>query len=521
MARSQSAARLAHIPLYPWFIAAYPALQLVAHNVGQVGVQQVLRPLAASLIVATLGYYVLLKLTRDRHRAALLISLLLVLFFSYGQLYEVLRETRVFGLLVGRHRYLAVLYVLLLIGGVWLVLRARDAAAKLTPLLNVFAVALLVIPIFRIGDHQLSQARASSGQTQGGALQFDTEELPDIYYIILDGYARGDALLEDLRYDNSEFLSNLEQLGFYVAPCARSNYARTEYSLTSALNLEYMPTIQQNLVEQGLDPNETRPLVRQSLVRSQLEELGYRAVAFQTGYDWSDWRDADVYLSAARHPLDLSRYSAFEALFLETTALKLWLDTRYALALADDHDVGIRYGGHIELQTNILDQLPGVASIGEPTFTFAHLLIPHHPYIFGPEGEIRSDPGFFSGEDSTPIDDRYQRIGYTGGVEFVNQRMLEIVEYLIEGSDRPPIIVIQGDHGLRDDNRFEVLSAYYLPGSEGPLAYSEITPVNTFRLIFDRYFGTGHGLLPDISYNEDDDINRPIPETSPMCVAEA
>ena len=68
-----------------------------------------------------------------------------------------------------------------------------------------------------------------------------------------------------------------------------------------------------------------------------------------------------------------------------------------------------------------------------------------------------------------------------------------------------PIIIIQGDHGLFSSNldwRFGILNAYYLPG-HNDLLYPKITPVNTFRLIFNSYFGTDYQLLPDISYYSD------------------
>jgi hypothetical protein len=39
-----------------------------------------------------------------------------------------------------------------------------------------------------------------------------------------------------------------------------------------------------------------------------------------------------------------------------------------------------------------------------------------------------------------------------------------------------------------------------LPGDGQEQLYETITPVNTFRLIFDTYFNGDYGLLEDISY---------------------
>lgn len=47
--------------------------------------------------------------------------------------------------------------------------------------------------------------------------------------------------------------------------------------------------------------------------------------------------------------------------------------------------------------------------------------------------------------------------------------------------------------------RLSILNAYYLPGRENAY-YKAITPVNTFRVIFNQYFGTKLSILPDRSF---------------------
>ena len=45
-----------------------------------------------------------------------------------------------------------------------------------------------------------------------------------------------------------------------------------------------------------------------------------------------------------------------------------------------------------------------------------------------------------------------------------------------------------------------ILNALYLPGQTTAPLTPEMTPVNTFRIIFNRYFGTDMELLPDRNY---------------------
>jgi hypothetical protein len=80
--------------------------------------------------------------------------------------------------------------------------------------------------------------------------------------------------------------------------------------------------------------------------------------------------------------------------------------------------------------------------------------------MFNPAGEIWSDPGFYNGELTAPVDEWHWVVGYTSEIQFINTRLLDIVEGILSESDIPPIILIQGDHGLRDDNRLQVLNAH-------------------------------------------------------------
>jgi hypothetical protein len=49
------------------------------------------------------------------------------------------------------------------------------------------------------------------------------------------------------------------------------------------------------------------------------------------------------------------------------------------------------------------------------------------------------------------------------------------------------------------------LNAYYFPGVQNDVLYNRLTPVNTFRIVFNLYFGAGYDLLPDKSYAFVDD----------------
>jgi hypothetical protein len=92
----------------------------------------------------------------------------------------------------------------------------------------------------------------------------------------------------------------------------------------------------------------------------------------------------------------------------------------------------------------------------------------------------------------------------------VNKKLREVVDGLLTGQDNPPVIIIQGDHGsgflgdAPDEDAYRekmgILNAYHLPNGGNDLLYESITPVNTFRVVFNHYFGQDFGLLDDTSH---------------------
>ena len=88
---------------------------------------------------------------------------------------------------------------------------------------------------------------------------------------------------------------------------------------------------------------------------------------------------------------------------------------------------------------------------------FIYSLIPHMPCGFDLSGQVRNDPAFYCGERTEPIDEWHQRYRQSCEIDLINRRMVENVERLLAESETPPMIVIPGDHGFWDDNRFQIL----------------------------------------------------------------
>jgi hypothetical protein len=151
---------------------------------------------------------------------------------------------------------------------------------------------------------------------------------------------------------------------------------------------------------------------------------------------------------------------------------------------------------------SILDHLPDVPAFAGPKFTYAHIFVPHIPYVFDPNGQLVTNPDFYSSNQDQPVNAEYEKQGYLNQIQFIDKAIVPILHTIISKSMNPPIIILMGDHGLEGHNRYTDLLAYYLPKGSEKL-YPSISPVNSFRLIFDEYFGANYPLLPDLTYYSD------------------
>ena len=481
--------------LYPFIFCAYPGLTLWNQNIRFVDLSSVFRALILSVIAAGLVWVLFRFLLKDWQKAGLITTLSVLLFFSYGHVYLFVGDHWV-GL--AHHRYILGSYLgMFLIGG-WLIVRKLNRAEGIEQFLTITGAVMLGAVILQLGYQEYSVYRASNESKSGDEIGIDKNGLedggvlPDVYWIILDAYGRSDILMEYYEYDNSEFIQALTDMGFYVASCSQTNYPDTVLSLTSTMNMDYLQNV---ISESGLLPQLSR-----SVVRKNFDSLGYQTITFENFFgDHYDMFE-DIRLTRQRSVPTLNffkRPNEFETMLMNTTMLKLFIDMPQIVPdfLSGDGEGSWYY--EIYYQTLYsLDTLENMPELDRPIFVFAHLVVPHTPYIFNPDGSFH----LTDNEDESA-----EKIGYRNNVTFIDNRLPIILGSIIENSEVPPIIIIQGDHGptsrdVRPEKRMPILNAYFLSDEAKAGLYSYITPVNTFRVVFNEYFGAEYELLDDLSY---------------------
>ncbi|HEX5942743.1 MAG TPA: sulfatase-like hydrolase/transferase, partial [Anaerolineales bacterium] len=459
----------------------------------------IVRAVTLSGLFAVLLLFVCWFFLRNWQAAGVVATICLILFLTYGHLYDYISDLEVGGFLIGRHRYLVMLWLALALLGSWWAFRKARSYPSLTSTLNLMSLVLVAMPVVQLAFYQVrtasvQRAEAADGQqTQvvANIQKPENSQLRDVYYIILDAYGRSDVLLNTLGYDNSDFLRKLEDMGFYVAECAQSNYAKTDLSLSSSLNLDYVTALDPALTPENTDRVPLWNMIKDNAVQEKFRSLGYTTIAFETGFYFSQLSNLDIFYTPER-----GGFNEFEILYVRTTLLRLLDDAGWLRRFHYTPEDRKR-----ELILFDLEKLRDIPGMPGPKFVFAHLVIPHQPFVFGPDGEPLVIPEKVH-KGQTYYTERDYRAGYVNQITFISDQIARVVKGILENSTVPPIIIIQGDHGPSHfDNvtRMGILNAYYFPDAL-PGLYARITPVNSFRLLFNTYFGEDLNLLEDVSY---------------------
>ncbi|HUW45248.1 MAG TPA: sulfatase-like hydrolase/transferase [Dehalococcoidia bacterium] len=471
------------VVFYPLLFAVFPILFLYVHNISETSASQIWLPLVISVAATLVLWAVLSRILGSLAKAGFATAIFLVFFFSYGRLYDVLERV---GDFVPRHAYL--LAGMLFVWGccVYFIGRAKRDFRITTRLFNITAVVLITINLFNIVSYQVRLAglgdvtpAETSETTADNATELNT--LPDTYFIILDEYARPDTMKEYYDYDNSEFIDSLEDKGFFIANGSETRTPLTPLIIAQILNMDYLD------YEPWSDA--TYRKIAYSQVANFLKAQGYQYIVFGNNFATYTWEkyvkdNVDFYLGYYGYNSS-SRVTEFVHILWNTTMLRPFY---YQL-------FGIQYEHSYRSQTlYMLEKLKALPELEGPKFVFAHFICPHEPFVFGPEGEYIAPANWDNHEDKQ---------FYLGQYIFISGEIEKVIDVLLEKSETPPIIILQSDHGLRpgypvgNDEWHKIFNAMYLPGMDTEMLYDNIAPVNTFRLIFNQYFGADYPLLED------------------------
>jgi len=492
--------------LHPFLFTIFPILFLWQRGIADTSFLEALVAMFFYLKFVVLFLLGLTLVFRDGKRASILVTIFLIFFFSYMHVYNIFQGVKIFGFAISSHRYLLLLSLIIvsILEIVFIFSKKRTIAEKTGKCMNLVGIVLIFLVSINLGiafvkNNAKRKADMSFYEEEdklngdSGPAAIELETLPDIYYIILDSYGSPDILKEEFNYDNSEFINLLKNKGFYLASESRSNYSWTRFSLFSSLNMRYLN-----------DVNEPNVGINKNKVYEFVKSKGYKIISFYPIPETRKNKKARFLEDKVYYCGSLSK---FAKAIMETTYLFPFAQFSFFNYYDEERDNTLF----------VFEKLAEMPKIKDLHFVFAHIYVPHPPFIFLGDGtapNLKMDE-LWSWLKVFKQDVWAQKYTdyYKEQLSFVDKKVKVLVDKILANPSRPAIIILQGDHGpmcvgrsdkgsqeVLEKQRLSILNAYYLPKGGNKFLYDSITPVNTFRLIFNTYFGTNFELLEDKGY---------------------
>ena len=493
--------------LHPFLFVLLPVLTSYSERVDQTLFAEVWTAAAIALAFAALLVLATLLLVRSLDRAALWVTSAVLVFSYYGAASHWMGHWRLGAFELCMNWFLLPPCMAFLGWAGYRLARTSRQFGRVTKILNLVAAFALLVPGARLGVAGASRV-ARSLSRRPAALPKATRKsasLPDIYYIVLDRYGDADTLKDNYSYDNQEFYDYLKRNGFYVAAQSRTNYLNRASSLASSLNMEFLDRLPERYGKDLRDRGPLYSMIRDHRVGRFLQSMGYTYV--HVGSWWWPTRSnpsAGMNINYVALPPTLT-FLIYEDVFGPV---------HHSFGRSGSIlDVRFQQWKQLNYEFEKLSQLP---SMHGPKLVFAHLPAPDKP-LFDRDGSYMTEDKLSS---------RSYAESYRNQLAAMNQKVRRLVDCLLTDSSVAPIIVLQSGEGpspfrYRDEEedflwerataseirvKTGILNAYHLPGVDTKDLYPGITPVNTFRLIFDLYFGANLELLPDRVFAQVNDL---------------
>lgn len=445
--------------------------------------------LAGTIIVFLLA----LLLMRDKMKAAVFTGYLLSVYFFFGAVHDFLRRHNLF---IVRYSLLLPTLLVLTVLFAWFI-KKRTSFHRLPLFLNsLFLLYILVDTGFLVGKalQRQSPNPANYSLMSLPVGRCDSCPRPDIYLIVFDEYTNSRTLKDIYHYDNSAFDSFLVNEGFHIQYNSHSNYGATLLSMSSMLNYSYLNEMN------GITFRNYKDML-DGIARNKVVNFLY----------------ARGYTVINNSPFDLAGHpSARELPFIPVKGRLISNRTLWNYMIKDVEksmkkllfgEWGFAAGEGAKadrLNRYELEQTKAESQTqsDRPRFVYAHLMMPHPPYLYD-SLQHRRNP-----DDITAhLDDNKADLGYyLSYIPYTNACARDLISNIKKNSGGKAVIIFMSDHGFRYAPEkkvtpyfFDNQNAIYLPDRDYRSFYDSISNVNEFRMLFNKLFRQDLPLLKDSS----------------------
>jgi hypothetical protein len=465
---------------FPFYIFLFP-LFFVFHgfntNFPFVSVSSALLLIGVYILWSLLFAGVFYFFSRRWRYAAFLAVFIMAFDFFFGNIQDTIKDNISFEP-ASKYSFLTIVFLVLLI--ILFFLLRKKQLFRLTFYLNTVFIVLVVIEIFSLLSASIFKPKASIDSLPGFTKICDSCKKPDIYIILLDGYAGSQQLKDLFDYDNSPFTDSLAQRGFITIKKSHSNYNSSPSSVASLLNMEY------------LDSNEVNHMRQNGHMHAFARINNNRLMSFLQANGYSVFNYSIFKVAGQSSPTGGSFVPANAKLVNGNTFISR-LEKDVFLSLANRLHLN-KYVKEILYAANRdneklynLTMENAAMKLNKPKIIYTHLLMPHHPYYYEENGTARP----FEEVNNMPLSDKPAYLSY---LKYTNKKILRLVDHILTNSPAPPVITVLSDHGFRYFENahyiynFSDILSIHLPQKNYALFKDSMTNVNFLSTFLNSSF---------------------------------
>lgn len=457
--------------------------------------------LISTLLILALTYWIF----KNKSKSSIATFFISLFCLAFGFIHDSLKQINAPDLLT-KFTFLLPICILLFISFLFYLWKRKTNFSEFYLFLNMLFIILILSEIpnsikrYRLDQsvHNLIDFRFRTYNEYKPVKQLPDSLKPDIYFLVFDALASSKSLQKELGKNNYQLDSFLLQQGFYVATNARANYNWTIHSLSSTLNMDYLPAWITPVMN---DPKAyfwgSASILNNSLF-SILKREGYETHSYQPiSFSNPAWPGVSYFNSLKENhyyfktlPGRIYRdvfwnYSKINVRFIKQKQMQI-VDLR-------NREKKLLFDTTMALIKN------SFSITNKPKFIYGHFMLPHEPYTFDSSGNVKS------AEQTIIKRKEDDASGYFNQVLFAGKVIKELVKHIKINNKKNTIIIIEGDHGYKTPDgeksgyTFQNMNAIYFPDQQYNLLYDSLSPVNTFRIVLNKYFNAGFYLFKDSS----------------------
>jgi hypothetical protein len=402
-----------------------------------------------------------------------------------------------------RERYLIIFigFVVLLLAYLSYRFRARNLSREIL-YLNILLLTFSIVEVYQIFNAE----RQVSPSVIGIKSNIDSSRKPDIFLILLDGYTKPETTPRYFGFENKGLADSLSKKGFYIVRHSKSNYKLTYQTIGSALNLAYLST----------------PLPETFTIFKSINDNFFVKTALAFGYRI---RNLSIFAINGKPSQFLVKSYAPTSLEYPDFVLSRTLIASFFRKMnnvpLNDRKIHENSMQGFRLLDKIASDTANV-----PQFVYLHSLICHGPFWMDSTGAyseevvnrnlpftlVDKNRWFSEPLEKTNLEDVKTEVAivkdYQTHLMVANKLTLNSVNKILKNKPNS-IVMVMSDHGFRflmrhspeetQAEQYANFCAVYFPGGAYEGLKSDMTPINVFRAVYNKAFGTSLEYLPNIS----------------------